>query len=97
MPKNVPLEKQVVKQIMAYLNGLDRCMAFKTHGGQFSGGQPDIIGCIDGRFLAFEVKRPGGKATELQLAILEKWRSADAVAAVVYSVEDVMKEMEGLK
>jgi hypothetical protein len=66
----------------------------KTHGSVYSAGQPDLLGCYQGRTLALEVKRPGGRPTKLQLATLEKWRNAGAIAAVVRSVEDVRELLE---
>ena len=37
------------------------------------------------------VKVPGGRPTELQAAVLEEMRHAGTLAAVVTSVEDVVK------
>lgn len=54
-------------------------------------GVPDVIACIHGRFFAFEVKAPKGKPTELQTWNLRQIGKAGGVAAVVYSVEDVIK------
>ena len=92
-----PLESSITKSILKYLNGLPGCYAVKTRGDYRQAGQPDILGCYQGRTLALEVKRPGGKATPLQLATLAKWRQAGAVAGVVYSVEEVKKLLEGCK
>jgi len=60
----------------------------KTYGGPYRRGLPDIIGVYRGRALALEVKRPGGKPTELQQYELERWAAAGAVAGVVTCVED---------
>lgn len=84
-----PLEKSIVASILRYLNSLPGCYACKVHGGAYMAGWPDIIGCCRGRALALEVKRPGQKATPLQVAVLEKWRRAGAVAAVVTSRKEV--------
>ncbi len=86
-----PLESSIVKGILKYLNNLPECYAIKTRGDYHQAGQPDILGSWQGRSLALEVKRPGGRVTQLQLAILAKWRQAGAVAGVVYGVEDVKK------
>lgn len=85
------LEKVIVKEILEYLNELDTCYATKTHGNSYTYGQPDILGCLKGRALAFEAKRPGNKATKLQLKVLDKWKNAGALSLVVYDVEDVIK------
>ena len=87
--KNIPLERTIVDKIKKYLMSLPSCYVIKTHGSRFGSGQPDLIGCCQGRTLALEVKRPGGKPTTLQLKTLDKWRDAGAIAGVVYGVEDV--------
>lgn len=59
------LEKQVVKKIMDALGDYyPKSVLFKIHGGPFqAAGIPDIIGCINGRFIAVEVKLPGKEKT----------------------------------
>jgi len=47
------------------------------------------VGCLRGKMFALEVKRPGGKATELQLHELKRIRDAGGMAAVVESVNEV--------
>jgi len=87
-------EKSIVNSIIRYLNKQPNCYVIKTYGSIYSAGQPDLLGCFQGRTLALEVKRPGGKPTKLQMAMLKKWEAAGAIAAVVHSVEEV-KEMLG--
>lgn len=83
-------EATVVGHIRKYLSSLPNCHFEKRWGGPYSrAGLPDISGCIKGRSFQLEVKRPGGKPTNLQLYELERWRNAGAVAAVVYSVDEV--------
>ena len=52
-------------------------------------GIPDIICCVRGTYVALEVKRPGGKPTELQLYNLEQIRKSGGIAEIVYSLEEV--------
>ena len=55
-------EKDIVNAILRYLKAVPACFAWKTHGGMYgTAGIPDIIACIGGRFVAFEVKTPSGK------------------------------------
>ena len=81
----------VVVPILKYLNSLPRSKAINIHGSIFSErGTPDIIGCINGRMVAFECKRD---ATE-DLRKIQKWRlcqwmEAGAVVGGVGSVDDV--------
>jgi len=47
-------------------------------------GLPDIMGFLKGgRMFAFEVKRPGNRATPLQQAFIDRANAAGALAAVV--------------
>ncbi len=83
-------EKAIVKAILAYLNSLPGCLARKRWGGGMGvAGDPDIDACLRGRSVQLEVKRPGEKATPLQLMRLDEWRRAGAITGVVTSVEEV--------
>ena len=86
--KDQPLESSITRSILDMLNGIPGCYAIKTHGGLFSQGQPDIVGAINGQMFAWEIKRPGGKATPLQMAILSKWTSAGVKTEVVTSLTE---------
>lgn len=59
-------------------------------------GLPDIICCIGGRFIAFEVKTPTGRLTKLQEIMIRKINAAKGVACKVTSVEDVKAVIDGL-
>jgi len=86
----IPLESTIVKKILTWLNKQPGVKAEKTHGGMYGkSGKPDITGCINGRRFELEVKRPGGKPTQLQLKELREWKEAGAITAVVYSLDDV--------
>lgn len=47
-------------------------------------GTPDILACINGYFLAIEVKAQTGKASELQLYKIDEIRKAGGFGYVVY-------------
>jgi Holliday junction resolvase len=88
-------ESEIVQRIKVYLKTVKGCFAWKEHGGQFGvAGIPDIIACIGGRFVAFEVKTDNGKATALQEITIRKIRKAGGIAEVVRSVEDVRRIIE---
>ena len=83
-------EKDIVQSILRYLKAVPDCFAWKTHGGMYgTAGIPDIIACVRGRFIAFEVKTATGKATSLQKATLQKILASGGTAAVVRSVDEV--------
>jgi hypothetical protein len=95
------LEKNIVNQILKYLKSVPFCFYWKQHGGQFgTAGLPDIICCINGRFIAFEVKTESGKLTKLQESMLKKINAANGNAYKVTSVQEVkeiIRNMEGSK
>jgi len=92
------LEKAITAAIMRYLKTVPRCFCWKQHGGQYgTAGLPDIICCVNGRFVAFEVKTPSGKLTKLQESTITKINAAKGNAYKVTSVEDVKNILEYLE
>ena len=88
------LEREIVAAILRHLKTMPHCFVWKTHGGMYStAGIPDIIACMGGRFVALEVKQPGGKPTRLQEITLGKIREAGGIAAVVTSVEEAKQTL----
>ena len=91
-------EKDVVDSIKEYLQTIPNIFFWKEHGGQFgTAGIPDLIVCYKGRFIAFEVKKPGGKPTLLQKLTLNKIERAKGIAKIVTSVEQVKEIIASLK
>lgn len=91
-------EKDIVTAIMRYLKTVPDCFAWKEHGGMYgTAGLPDIICCIGGRFVAFEVKVPTGKLTKLQEITITKIKAAKGEACKVTSVEDVKVILNSLE
>ena len=91
-------ERDIVAAIMRMLKKWPRCFCWKEHGGMYGmAGIPDIIACVDGRFVAFEVKTETGRLSRLQEATLGRIRNAGGRAYMVRSVAEVagiLKEME---
>lgn len=81
----------VVAPIMRYLNSLPGAKAINIHGSVFSErGTPDVIGCINGRMVAFECKRDATEAPEkIQTRRLAEWLVAGAVVGGVSDVWQV--------
>ena len=91
-------EKDIVTAIMRYLKTVPDCFAWKEHGGMYgTAGLPDIICCIGGRFVAFEVKVPTGKLTKLQEITIQRIKAAKGEACKVTSVEDVKSILDSLE
>ena len=84
------LEKDIVTAILHYLKTVRGCFCWKEHGGPHNtAGLPDVICCINGRFVAFEVKTPSGKLSKLQEKTIEKIKAAKGEAFKVTSVNEV--------
>ncbi len=91
-------EKDIVNRIIKYLKTVPQCFAWKQHGGMYStSGIPDIIACINGRFLAFEVKTEKGMLTKLQEITIQRIKEAKGKAFKVTSLEEVKSILESLE
>ena len=91
-------EKLYENKIKAYLKSIDAYF-IKTHGDRFSKvGTPDIIACVNGHFVAVEVKAENGKPSELQLYHLEQIYKAGGHAFLLYpkGFEDFKNYCENL-
>lgn len=75
-------------------------MAVPLPGGKFRRfvglrGVADILGVLQtGRFLAVEVKRPGGKTSQEQDRFLDRVASLGGVACCVSSVEELEEDLK---
>ena len=60
-------------------------------------GVPDLLVCVDGKFVAIEVKTPKTKnnVSKLQKYNLEKIKKCGGVAIVAYDVEKVKSIIKG--
>lgn len=78
----------VVTPILDYLNSLPNSKAINIHGGIYSElGTPDVVGCINGRMVAFECKRTDKE----EPTPIQKWRLCEWIVAgaVVGGVSDL--------
>jgi hypothetical protein len=86
------------KQILDWLNSRKHTFFFKTHGSGFlQAGVPDLVGCIYGHFVAFEVKMPGKEktVTKLQKYYLDRFFESFGWVIVVTSLDEVKKYLGG--
>jgi Holliday junction resolvase len=88
-----PLESSIVRKTFVYLNSRGGFWV-KIHGSPMQiAGLPDIIGCYRGRFVSFEVKRPGKNPTKLQAFIMKRITAAGGIATVIRSVEEARDQL----
>ncbi|MBO0475084.1 VRR-NUC domain-containing protein [Enterococcus ureasiticus] len=84
-------EKKVEDKIKKYLDSLG-AYYLKVHGSMYQpSGTPDILACINGRFIGIEVKRADGKGrgSALQKSKIKKIQDAGGVAFFAKSVDEV--------
>lgn len=65
------------------------CYVIKVAQGRYStAGVPDLVACIDGKFVAIEVKTEKGKLSKLQEIAIESIREAGGVVEVIYGKDE---------
>lgn len=85
-------EKVVENKIKKWLKDKNYWF-FKVHGSIFQpSGIPDILACINGKFVAIEVKRSdGGVVSPLQKAQIQKIKENGGLAGVASSMEEFLE------
>lgn len=94
----LPLEKTFQNYVIRQLKKLSGCWFFKSNELSLR-GIPDIIACINGTFIALELKRSAkARVTKLQLYNLNLLTSAGGYAKVAYpeNWEQIYKELKAL-
>ena len=90
------LESKIQSKILTYLRTVTGCWAVKVMECN-QNGCPDILVCLQGRFIAFEVKsdEPGSKLSKIQMAqgraIMQaggKWHVVDNLDLVKEIIND---------
>lgn len=76
-------EAKVKKKVVAHLKDLGAYYFYPVTGGYGRSGVPDIIACMDGKFIGIECKAGKNKPTPLQEKNLNEITSAGGVALVV--------------
>jgi hypothetical protein len=87
---NTP-EGKVKRRVSALLKSVPGLWYDMPVPSGFGGSTLDYIGCYRGQFFAVETKRPGGKPTERQLAIISRIKAA---GGVVFVVDGELSELE---
>ena len=97
-PKPKIKEADITRQIRQYLD-MQGIFHWKQWQGPMSQpkGVSDIIGIYNGRFLAIEIKKPGGKLTPMQAAFIMKVIAAGGIGLMATSVDDVIARLNATK
>lgn len=88
-------EKRVERQITKYLDSLGAYYV-KIHGSTYMpAGTADLLCCVNGSFVAIEVKKPkGGVVSELQKFKIKEVQNAGGIAFVANGLDVVKREFE---
>lgn len=79
------LEKHFENKIKRFLNTLPNTWHFKHWAGPYSpSGIPDIIACVNGRFVGIEVKKDSGKVSKLQERNIRLINNVNGVGVILY-------------
>jgi Holliday junction resolvase len=87
-------EKKVKQRVVAQLKELGAYYFYPATGGYGSSGLPDVVCCLDGRFIGIECKAGKGKTTALQDKNLREIEAAGGVALVIN--EDNVDNLTGI-
>lgn len=91
-------EKKVENSIKKYLDSIGAYYV-KQHGSAFTKvGIPDILACVNGKFVAIEVKKTGGGVvSEAQKVHIENIIKAGGIAFVADNVEIVKDKLKHIE
>lgn len=87
------LERELQNKCLQYCRSLQKkgkpIVAINQHGSAFSSrGVPDILLCVNGRFMAVELKVGDNKPTALQADYLRRIGMAGGLVFVITTYED---------
>lgn len=88
-------EKNFENRIKQFLKDEGAWLIKYWAGAMFTkDGVPDILACVNGYFVAIEVKAPKGEPSELQIYNINKINKAGGFAVILYPKDfDLFKEM----
>ena len=87
-------EGKVKKEVIAYLNERGAYFFMPVTGGYGRSGVPDIVACLNGKFVGIECKAGANQPTALQVKNLKAIRSAGGLSFCVNSVKVLREQLE---
>ena len=87
-------EKEITHSIRSLLKQF-QIFHWKNFGGPMGEkGVSDLLGCYQGKMLALEVKKPGGRPSPEQLRFIENVKANGGIAAIVHSIDEVIELLQ---
>jgi hypothetical protein len=78
-------EAAFTKKVKSFLDNLPLTWYYKVFGGGMQkAGIPDIIACVNGHFVALELKSDIGRASELQKRNVRLINKSNGIAMIVH-------------
>lgn len=88
-------EQDIQTSIMQYISSIGGLpVKFNNIGIYAKAGVSDILACVNGRFVAIEVKRPGEKPTGLQKQFIDAINLIGGLAFWTDNLQDVKDKLE---
>lgn len=81
--------------VVKHNNGAHKVKGGYIRSRKADNGIPDIIGMTpSGRFIGVEVKKPGGKPSDAQKAIVERINASGGIACIVESLGQLIQNLK---
>lgn len=77
-------EKTFENKVKSYLKSKGAWVVKFFANGYTQKGVPDLLCCLNGRFLAIEIKSENGRPSPLQLYTIDEIKKANGLALVLY-------------
>lgn len=92
-------ESKTKKKVVDLLKGIGAYYFFPVTGGFGRSGVPDIVACVNGRFVGIECKAGSNKPTALQQHNLDAIAGAGGISYVINeaTVRELAAALGGLK
>lgn len=90
-------EAKLKTEIRRYLNGIGAFWSNVQGGPGSKPGDPDIVVCYKGRYIALEAKSPTGVQSSIQKVRMCEIRDSGGIYEIVRTLDDVKKIMETIE
>ncbi len=95
--KQGTLESEIKKEIKDYIEEIGGFWSAVAGGAYSKPGDPDLIACINGRFVGIEGKTPSGRISQAQLERKEEIEHANGYYLIVRSKADFIDQIQALR
>jgi len=87
-------ESNLQKKCIEYLKSKKIYYINQYGNGRTGKGTPDITACINGRYVAFELKVEGNAPSPAQIIRMKKIRESGGIACAFWTFDDFKKKVD---